>query len=332
MPANTKTAPTSPAALSLELHRAMLTIRLAEQRIIELYPSDKIQSPVHLSIGQEAVSAGVCRALRPDDRIYGTYRGHGIYIAKGGSLDRLFAELYGRDAGCARGKGGSMHLAAPEAGLMGCSAIVASTIPVAVGDALACRMRGLDRVVVSLFGDGAVDEGVFYESVNFAAVKNLPVVFVLENNRYAIHSKVEDRHRQTKLYKLTEGLGLKGSRHDGNDAGLVHRLTARAVEAARRGRGPVLLEFMTDRWHEHVGPGTDFQEAYRDPKDRSAAAKNDPLKKSRARLKALKVPAAAVAAVEDEVRRAVDAAVAFAEAAPFPGPDRLLADLFAEAA
>jgi TPP-dependent pyruvate/acetoin dehydrogenase alpha subunit len=159
------------ARSGLELYRTMLRIRLAELRIVDIYPTDKIQSPVHLSIGQEAVAAGVCRALKSSDHVLGTYRGHAIYIAKGGDMNGMFAELYGKATGCAKGRGGSMHLVAPEAGLMGCSAIVGGTIPVAVGDALAAKMEGRGRVAAVFFGDGALDEGVFFESANFAVLK-----------------------------------------------------------------------------------------------------------------------------------------------------------------
>jgi TPP-dependent pyruvate/acetoin dehydrogenase alpha subunit len=315
-------------ALALELYRAMLRIRLAEQKVSEVYPSDKIQSPVHLSTGQEAVSAGVCLALRPADRIYGTYRGHGIYIAKGGPLDRLFAELYAKDTGCARGKGGSMHLAAPEQGLMGCSAVVASTIPVAVGDALASRMQGTPRVVVSFFGDGAVDAGVFYESVNFAALKGLPVVFVIENNGLAIHSRLEARRKQTDLYRVAEGLGVRGARHDGNDVFKVHAETARAVDAARKGKGPALVEFTTYRWQEHVGPGSDLGGGFRARGEDKKAAASDPLRKALRTLKALKVSAAELADMEAAARAEVERAVEFAEKSAFPAAERLLEDVY----
>ena len=312
--------------LELELYAVMLKIRFAEQRIISIYPTDKIQSPIHLCIGQEAVAAGVCRALRCSDRLYGTYRGHGIYIAKGGDLGRMFAELYGRDTGCARGKGGSMHLAAPEVGLVGCSAIVASLIPVATGDALAARMQGNDRVVCAFFGDGAVDEGVFFESVNFAVLKGLPIVYVCENNGYAVHSPVSDRHKQDKLYRLAEGLGLRGTRHDGNDAMAVFRAMSRAMESARRGGGPALLEYTTNRWYEHVGTDTDYNETYRNPADSSEATKNDPIKRAAARLKRRGL-GRELAAVETAVRDEIDRAVAFAEISPFRSLEPLHADL-----
>jgi pyruvate dehydrogenase E1 component alpha subunit len=319
-----------PADSDLTLYRLMLKIRLAEERVIALYPTDKIQSPVHLSIGQEGVAAGICLALSAQDHIHGTYRGHGIYIAKGGDLGKMFAELYGKDTGCARGRGGSMHLTAEEVGLVGCSAIVASLIPVATGDALAAQMLGSRRVVCSFFGDGAVDEGVFFESVNFAVLKRLPIVYVCENNGYAIHSRVSARHKQAKLFRLAEGLGLRGRRYDGNDARAVFKTMSRAVTAARRGGGPVLLEYTTDRWHEHVGPGTDFQEAYRHPKDRTNAAKNDPIRRIEILLKRRGFTPSRLKDVAREVRRDIDQAVAFAEASPFPPIESLHADTYAE--
>ncbi len=313
---------------SSELYRLMLKIRLVEQKIAAIYPSDKIQSPIHLCVGQEAVSAGVCRALKLTDHIYGTYRSHGIFIAKGGDLKKLFAELYGKESGCSRGKGGSMHFVAPEVGLMGCSAIVASTIPVATGDALASQMTGRQRVVVAFFGDGGVDEGVFFESVNFAALKKLPLIFVCENNHYAIHSKVSDRHKQTDLYKYGESLGVPGKRFDGNDVDLVYSSMREAVEDIRSGGGPRLLEYMTYRWYEHVGPAKDHEESYRDS-ELSQAQKNDPLQVSLSRLKTkLGVSDETIAGWEKEVTHEIEMAVDFSEKSLFPDPSRLQEDLY----
>lgn len=323
-------APRRPdAATTIELYRTMLKIRLAEQRIAQLYPSDKIQSPVHLSVGQEAVAAGVCRALAAGDHVHGTYRGHAFYLAKGGDLKRMFAELYGKDAGCARGKGGSMHLVDPDAGLMSCSAIVASTIPVATGDALASERQGRPRVVAAVFGDGAIDEGVFFESVNFAVLKKLPILYVLENNAYAIHSKVHERRRQTELYRVTEGLGLLGERHDGSDAASVYSAAAKAVAALRKGAGPKLLEFTCYRWHEHVGPGVDFHEAYRRPNEQALASKNDPVKLAKADLASrCGVKDEMFARWDAEAKREIDEAVEYAEKSPFPPIERLYEDVF----
>ncbi len=315
----------------IDLYKVMQQIRQTELKIAEIYPSDKIQSPVHLSIGQEAVSAGVCRALKITDHLYGTYRSHGIYIAKGGDLNAMFAELFGKDPGCARGKGGSMHLVAPEVGLIACSAIVASVIPVATGDALAAKVKREKRAVVSFFGDGAVDEGVFYESVNFAVLKKLPVLYVLENNQYAIHSKVKDRHGQTDLYRLTEGLGLPGTRYDGNDVAAVYGATLSAVERIKKGSGPVLLEFATYRMREHVGIASDIGEEYRISGENKIAVQNDPIKKAEAILKKkFKVKDSDLKSWQEQVARDVESAVQFAENAAPPVPEQLYDFVYAE--
>ncbi|MBI5242242.1 MAG: thiamine pyrophosphate-dependent dehydrogenase E1 component subunit alpha [Elusimicrobia bacterium] len=309
---------------AVELYRRMLRIRLAEERIAGIYPSDKIQSPVHLSIGQEAVSAGICLALRPTDHLHATYRGHGAYIAKGGDLGALFAELYGKESGCTRGRGGSMHLAAPDVGLMCSSAIVASTIPVAVGDALASAMRGRGRVAAALFGDGAIDEGVFFESANFAVLKRLPVVFVLENNGYAIQSKVRERHAHEELWRVAEGLGLAGARRDGDDAGEVFSTMREAVEDVRAGGPPRLIEYTTCRWCEHVGPNIDLDAGYRLPGEKARAEGRDPIRLAEESLRGRRgLPGAELERIREEVRREVEEAVAFAQRSGFPDPRTL---------
>ena len=316
--------------ISVELYRTMLKIRLAEERIVQIYPSDKIQSPVHLSVGQEGVSAGVCLAMDAPDRIYGTYRSHGLYIARSGDLKKMFAELYGKDSGCARGKGGSMHLAAPEAGLMACSAVVASTIPVATGNALASKLRGTGRVIVSFFGDGGMDEGVFFESVNFAVLKSLPIVYVIENNGYGIHSKLSDRRKQTDLFRVTEGLGLSGRRIDGDDVFAVYESMREALDRSRKGGGPQILEYTTHRWKEHVGIGDDFNQPYRTPNEEKIAKESDPVKRAREVLgKKFNLKDAEMIQWEKEILAEIDEAVRFAESARFPSADRLMEDLYA---
>ena len=307
----------------IELYRCMLKIRLAEERIAEIHPTDKIQSPIHLCIGQEAVAAGVCAALGSMDHIYGTYRSHGLFLAKGGALPELFAELYGKEIGCARGRGGSMHLVAPEVGFMGSSAIVASTIPVATGDALASALQGRERVAVAFFGDGAVDEGVFFESINFALLKNLPVIYVCENNHYAIHSKVADRHKQTELFRIGEGLGLAGSRFDGNDVSEVYSQMEEAIRKVRNGGAPLLLEFMTYRWYEHVGSGLDHKEIYRDKQKLSEFPARDPLILAKTQLKKFGVSEEILDRWRSEILSEIEEAVEFAEMSPSPDPETL---------
>ena len=313
----------------VELFQCLLKIRLVEEKITELYPTDKIQSPIHLSIGQEAVAAGVCHALEAKDTIYGTYRGHALFIAKGGELKKLFAELYGKITGSNRGKGGSMHLVAPEVGLKGASAIVASTIPVATGDALASAMQGRQRIVTAFFGDGAVDEGVFFESINFAVLKNLPILYVCENNHYAIHSKVADRHKQTELFRIGEGLGLAGRRFDGNDVRTVYSQMKEACESVRKGGAPLFLEFMTYRWCEHVGPGRDHREAYRDQQKLQDSLHQDPLEKAAEVLQTeFKIPREMMEEWKESIREEIEQAVEFAEESPFPTQEELFRDVY----
>ena len=303
-------------AIYRRLFRTALLIRLVEERIIDLYPSDKIQSPVHLSIGQESVAVGVCDGLRPDDIMFATYRSHGFYIAKGGALDAMFAELYGRKGGISGGKAGSMHLSAPEVGLLGSSAVVASSLPHAVGTALSFKRRGLSRIAVTVFGDGATEEGVYHESLNFAAVMKVPVLFICEDNGLAVHS-----HRPVRQsYRLPEhaaAYGIKSRRlEEGWDFMAVRQATLEAAETVRAGE-PFVLEIVTSRYKEHVGVGEDFHFNYRTSDSVEAFKKRDPLL----------VDTRLVEALTPEIVREIDAAVAFAEASPTPGRAELLTDV-----
>jgi pyruvate dehydrogenase E1 component alpha subunit len=303
-------------AIYRRLFRTALLIRLVEERIIALYPSDRIQSPVHLSIGQEAVAVGVCDALHGDDLVFATYRSHGFYIAKGGKLDAMFAELYGRKDGISGGKAGSMHLAAPEVGLMGSSAVVASTIPHAVGAALSFKRHGTSRIAVAVFGDGATEEGVYHESLNFAALMKVPVLFLCEDNGLAVHS-----HRPVRQsYRLIEhaaAYGIPGRRlEEGWDMLAVRQATLEAAAHVRMGR-PFLLEVATSRYKEHVGVGEDFHFNYRTSDCVDAWKRRDPLI----------VDAMLVAELSPEIEREIDAAVAYAEASAAPGHPELLTDV-----
>ncbi|MBU0715131.1 MAG: thiamine pyrophosphate-dependent dehydrogenase E1 component subunit alpha [Verrucomicrobia bacterium] len=300
-----------------ELFYKALRIRLFEERIIDLYPSDKIQSPVHLSIGQEAVAVGVCQALKPSDLLFCTYRSHAYYLAKGGNMPAMMAELYGKVTGCGRGKAGSMHLAAPEVGLMGCSAVVASTIPHAVGAALAAKIQKQDRVIVAVFGDGATDEGVYHESLNFAALHQLPVIFVCENNGWAAYSKVSARQ----AYSIVKHAGVYGipTMHipEGYDFVKVYETFADIVTQAQRTRSPYFVEVQMFRYMEHVGVGDDYRQGIRSRDELEAWQARDPLM-IRKDLVAKYTPA---------VQSEIDAAVRYAEASPWPGRDELLKDV-----
>ena len=306
------------AALNTKLYRSLYRIRRVEEEIARVYPTDKIKSPVHLSIGQEGVAVGVCEALEASDVVFGSYRGHAMYLAKGGDVRRMVAELYGKVDGCARGKGGSMHLVDVPQGVMGTSAVVATTIPNAVGYAYAIKLRRERRVVVSFFGDGATEEGVFHESLNFAALKKLPILFVCENNRYAIHTHQRSRQANEDICGRVRTHGLPTERIEQNDVLALHAASKRFINAMRDGAGPAFIECMTYRWLEHVGPGEDFALGFREREEAASWKAGDP-------VKALgdKLDASARAQIDREVEAEIKAAFDFAESSAFPGAEEL---------
>lgn len=300
-----------------ELFEQALLIRKFEEKIIELYPSDKIQSPVHLSIGQEAVAVGVCSALKQTDLLFGTYRSHAFYIAKGGKLTEMMAELYGKVTGSSKGKAGSMHLTDPNVGFMGSSAVVASTIPHAVGAAYAAKLRRTDQVIVCVFGDGAVDEGVYHESLNFACLQNLPILFVCENNELAVHSSKEKR-QSFEISSHAESYGLKPRFiPEGYDFEKVNSVLNPMISDLRKGGRPMFAEIKTFRYKEHVGVGDDFHADYRSEDKLRQWQKNDPL------CTRLDLVNRFLPKVMAEIERAVE----FAEESPWPSNKELLSDV-----
>ena len=302
------------------LYWATCLIRKTEQRIAELYPTDCIKSPIHLSIGQEAVSVGVCDVLRRDDWVSGTYRGHALYLSKGGDLKAMMAELFGKIEGCARGKGGSMHLIDIKARVIGTSAVVATNIPVALGYALREKLGGRKNIVVCFMGDGATEEGAFSESLNFSALHDLPILFVCENNGLAIHTPIDKRWASQALGQRVEGYGIGYRETEGSDIFEIRETAAAFAEQIRDGRGPKFMHCHTYRWHEHVGPLQDTDAPYRSIETDTIWRETDALKQLESELADEHV---------DEVQRAVEQqiadAVAFAEASPFP-PERELFD------
>jgi len=301
------------------LYRKLYCIRRTEEKIAEIYPTDKIKSPVHLSIGQESVSVGVCDVLRPDDVVFGTYRSHALYLAKGGNLERMMAELFGKKDGCTRGKGGSMHLVDVGAGMMGCSAIVGTTIPQAVGYAYALKVRKSDRIVAVFFGDGAADEGVFSESLNFASLKRLPILFVCENNLYAALSPIRDRLAGGDLCLRAESYGIPTTRIEDGDVLAIREEAAKAVAAIRAEKGgPRFFECMTYRWREHVGPGEDWHLGYRDRAEGETWIAKDQVSRIGGQLER-DDRERICAAVATEISEAFE----FAEKSPFPDAEEL---------
>jgi TPP-dependent pyruvate/acetoin dehydrogenase alpha subunit len=304
-------------------YRSLYRIRRVEEEIARVYPSDKIKSPVHLSIGQEAVSVGVCEALRPDDVVFGTYRSHAYYLAKGGDLKKMMAELYGKVTGCAKGKGGSMHLVDVAHGVMGASAVVGTTIANAVGYAYALKLQRKNSIVVSFFGDGATDEGVFHESLNFAALKQLPLIFICENNSYAIHTHLLRRHKDANLCERVAAYGIAAEQIGNNDILKIHERAEAAVSAVRaRQAGPFFLECLTYRWKEHVGPNDDFHLGYRSYEEARPWVEGDQV----AGLAALIAPETRER-MEAEVEEEIRTAMTLAEEEPFPAARELLTDV-----
>lgn len=259
-----------PSAL---LH-AMLRIRRVEEALAERYAEQEMRCPMHLCIGQEAIAVGVCAALEARDIVFGNHRAHGHYLAKGGSLKAMVAELYGRKSGCCGGRGGSMHLIDLAAGFMGATPIVGGTVPLAVGAAWAASLKASSQVSVVFFGDGCFEEGVVHESMNFAALHKLPIIFVCENNDFSVYTRRAERQPDRPIFRIAEAHGITAATGNGNDVREVLRMAEAAVTAARHGAGPQFLEFSTYRWREHCGANFDDDLEYRSS-DEIAAGLND---------------------------------------------------------
>lgn len=319
------------AELKKDLFHTMLRIRMVEERIADLYQEHEMRCPCHLCIGQEAVAAGACANLKKKDHLFGTYRGHGIYLAKGGSLKAMIAELYGKRTGCTRGKGGSMQLVAPDVGLVCTSALVGGTIPMAVGSALAARMQDNDdRVAVVVFGDGATEEGVFHESMNFASLKKLPVVFICENNFYAVYTHQSARQCADNIFERASAYRMPGERIDGNNVLDVYHATGAAIARARKGDGPSLIECQTYRWLEHVGPHSDTHLGYRSEEELRKWLARCPLKKFRELLLREGIMSEEdIRKITSQVAEEIEEAVTFAKSSPSPDASELAQGVYA---
>lgn len=306
----------------LSLFRTMLRIRLVEESLVEPILSGEIRCPCHLYSGEEAVATGLCAALTREDAVFGNHRSHGHYLAKGGSMDAMVAEIYGRETGCCRGRGGSMHLIDPENGVLGVVPIVAGTISLALGAALASSIRGDRRVAVTFFGDGATGEGVLYESLNFAALKRLPLIFACENNLYATHMPIRECRVDRPLLGIAQPFGIFARRVDGNDVLAVREASREAVEACRSGGGPAFLEFLTYRFRGHVGPDDNIQGAHTDirpPEELEAWLERDPIGRFEAVLRErFSIEGGVLEGIRRDVLEEVQRAHEFARRSPLP--------------
>jgi len=303
---------------------------MIEEAIAERYVDQEMRCPVHLSIGQEASAVGVCHALLSTDRVFSTHRCHAHYLAMSGNFNAMLAEIYGKAAGCLGGRGGSMHLSDPEKGLIASVPIVASSIPLAVGTALSDQIDGNNNVSVTFFGDASVEEGVFHESSNFASLRNLPVLFVCENNLYSVYTPLRDRQPSRPLTELARAHGIKSMHVDGNDVVAVFNAAQNAVALARRGEGPTFLLLDTYRWREHCGPAFDNHIGYRTEAEYEAWNIKCPIKATKKMLMDQKMLSKLDEdALVTDISREIEAAFDFAKTSPLPEPLSASAHVYA---
>lgn len=314
--------------LVFKLYKSMLRIRLAEESLVDPIVKGEIRTPVHLYSGEEAIASGLCANLNKDDYIFGNHRSHGHYLAKGGELSKMIAEIYGKETGCSRGRGGSMHLIDPENGVLGIVPIVAGTISIALGAALASKIRKDNRVTVSFFGDGATGEGVLYESLNFAALKKLPIIFACENNLYSTHLPIKEIRVKENISELASPFGITSLRIDGNNVLDVFEAGKRAVEQCRNGYGPFFIEFLTYRFRGHVGPDDNIQGSHTDIRPKEEVEKwlkNDPIKNLEEFIFKRNIALECeISEIYNDVKKEVEDATTFALISDYPEPSELL--------
>jgi len=310
-----------------DMYQIMLRIRAFEERVHKEFGAGHISGFVHLYAGEEATATGACTNLRPDDYITSTHRGHGHLIAKGGRTDLMMAELYGKKSGYNKGKGGSMHIADVDIGILGANGIVGAGIPIAGGAALSAKMRGTDQVTICFLGDGATNTTRFHEGVNLAACWNLPVVYIIENNMYAESTRICDTCRLVNVADRAAAYGIPGKTVDGNDVLAVYEAVGEAIARARKGDGPTLVECMTYRYYGHFEG--DMQ-TYKSQEEIAEWMKKDPIPRFRKKLVEMGILTEKGAdRIEQEILKELDEAVKFANKSPLPEPEEALEDVYA---
>jgi len=316
---------------SLRLYAEMVRIRRVEEAVADAYSKQEMKCPVHLSIGQEAVPVAICAHLSDEDHVYSTHRCHAHYLAKKGNIAKMISEMHGKVTGCCKGKGGSMHLVQRETGMMGSSALVGGTIPMAVGSALAFSRERKPLVSIAFFGDGATEEGIFYESMNFAALKKLPVIFAIENNNFATYSHQKARQATLDIHTRGNTFGIASAKIDGNDVEACYQAAAEAVDRARKGQGPTVLEFTTYRWRDHVGPNFDWEIGYRTRQEVEQWMEKCPIRKLEAKLTQAGILSDDEKnRIENRLKDEIKEAFAFAKASAFPAPSEIFTDIYAQ--
>ena len=303
-----------------ELYRTMYLIRMCEEKIRVHYPSDQLKTPVHLCIGLEAIVAGVIYSLKSDDQVFGTYRNHGIYLAKSGNTDRFFGEMFGKITGEFQGKAGSMHLSAPENGFMGSSAVVGTTIPLSLGCSFVNQQKNNGRLTAVFFGDGATDEGVFWESLNFACLKKLPLMFICEDNGLAIHSNTSERQGYRSITDIINQFDCHVIESESTDPEVIADLTEKGISKIYQKNGPVFFHFKYYRYLEHVGINEDFESGYRSREEFEHWHKIDPINLQRAKLIKYGLKESFIQEIENTTIDKIEKSIGLAIQAPFP-PD-----------
>jgi TPP-dependent pyruvate/acetoin dehydrogenase alpha subunit len=312
----------------LDLYKKAYRIRAVEKEISRRYSEEKMRCPVHLSIGQEAVSAAFSLVVKKKDFTVSTHRGHAHYLAKGGSLKKMIAEIYGKESGCSKGKGGSMHLIDTSCNFMGTSAIVANSIPTGVGLGFSSKFEKKDKISYIFLGDAATEEGVFYESINFSIIKNLPVIFICENNLYSVYSNLSVRQpKGRKIYKMCNSLGIDSAVCDGNDFLKSYRILKKASDFVIKKKKPFFIEFKTYRYLEHCGPNFDNHLTYRSKKEYNYWKKKDPIESFKKKLS--KRQLLIIQKFENKVNEEVRKAFLFAERSKFPKKSLALTNVYA---
>lgn len=299
--------------LSVELYKKLYLIRRAEEKIQELYSDDEMKTPMHMSMGEEAIVSGVIHAMEPDDQVVGTYRSHALYLAKTGETDQFFAEMYGKASAIAKGKSGSMHLTSPENGLICCSAIVGTSIPIGMGLAFANKYKENGKKVAAFFGDGAIDEGVFWETINFACLKSLPMIFVCEDNNFAVHTRRNKRQSFNSIGDLISQFGCNVFEEKTTDPEIIFNIVKKAIEMMNKNNKPCFIRFRYYRYLEHVGINEDFEAGYRSKEEFIKWFEKDPVRFQRERLVEKGASDEDLKAIEDKIDRQIGKSIDFAK-------------------
>lgn len=309
--------------LNLELYKKLFLIRRTEERIIEHYPENEMKAPMHLYLGGEAIAAGVCHALGQDNQVLCTYRSHGVYLANTMETNRFFGELYGKATGMAKGRGGSMHLSSPKTGLLGASAIVASVIPVAVGSAFANQYQNNGKTIAVFFGDGAVEEGNFWEALNMACLLKLHVLFVCEDNGFAVHTPISQRHGYNSISQIVGQFNCSVLNTETTDVEIIHDLAQKAVSSIKKENRPMFLHAKYYRYRRHVGIEEDFESGYRTRDEFGKWLAVDPIHLQKVKLLELGISEAEIELIEEEISIQIQNDIESAQEAPFPNREDL---------